>query len=91
MNTVDLDLPAECPEAQERECRMSAELYQNARQTMGELRDMMRETGISWDYISRQIDEARQSTSAVGKAFRQTDEYSTGIGKNLYDKPRNIW
>lgn len=90
-NTVDMELTGEDGEDSNRECRMSVELYQNARQTMGELRDLMRETGMSWDFIEHQIGEANRKPSALDKALRQMDDYTTGAGKTLRDKPKNVW
>lgn len=73
------------------ECRMSVELFQNARQTMGELRDIMRMAGFSWDFIQHEIDLANHPNSPVGKALDSIDPYSTGIGNSLRDLPSNVW
>lgn len=70
---------------------MSTELYQNARQTMGELRDFMRATGISWDFIQHQIDIANHPKSSIDKTIQKMDPYSTGPGKSLRDLPSNVW
>ncbi|MDE5850336.1 MAG: hypothetical protein K2H38_09360 [Muribaculaceae bacterium] len=90
-DTIDFKLPAENPEETSRECHMSIELFQNARQTMGELRDLVRETGISWDFLSQQIERAQHPSSPVDKALDRMDDYSTGLGKTLHDKDSNIW
>ena len=90
-DTIDFELPAENPEETSRECHMSLELFQNARQTMGELRDWMRETGISWDCLKTQIERAQPLSSPVDKALDRMDDYSTGLGKTLHDKDSNIW
>lgn len=85
---IDIKLPAERPEEDMRDCHMSQELFQNASQTMGELRDWMRETGISWDCLHHHIERAQHVSSPIEKAL---DNYSTGLGKTLNDKPSNIW
>ncbi len=74
-----------------RECHMSADLYQNACQTMGELRDILRASGMSWEFIQHQIDLANHRVSAIDDVFLSFDEYSTGLGKNLRDLPSNVW
>ncbi|MDE6291059.1 MAG: hypothetical protein K2M16_05965 [Muribaculaceae bacterium] len=89
-DTIDFKLPAESPEETSRECHMSQELFQNARQTMGELRDWMRATGVSWDFLREISMEATASASPLDKALRRMDEYSTGPGRSLHDKPSNI-
>lgn len=73
------------------DCGMSIELFQNARQTMGELRDFMRATGISWDFIQHQIDLASHPKSSIDKAIQAMNPYSTGPGKSLRDLPSNVW
>ena len=90
-NTINFELPAENPEDASRECHMSLELFQNASRTMGELRDFVRETGISWDFLRQQIDRARQKPSPIDKALDSMDEYSTGLGRSLHDKASNVW
>ncbi len=70
---------------------MSIELFQNARQTMGELRDFLRTTGISWDFIQHQIDLANQPHSPIDHALDSMNPYSTGPGKSLHDLPSNVW
>ncbi len=90
-NTIDLELHAENPLDVSRECHMSLELYQNARQTMGELRDWMRTAGISWDFIQHHIDEAQRPKSAVDKAMDSMDDYTTGFGHSLQNKDHNVW
>ncbi len=75
----------------QRECAMSVELFQNARQTMGELRDIMRELHISWDFIQYQIDLANHPKSTLDKIIQSMDDYSTGPGKSLKDLPSNVW
>ena len=70
---------------------MSIELFQNARQTMGELRDLMRTTGISWDFIQHQIDLAYHRQSPLNKAMQSIDPYTTGPGKSLQNLPSNIF
>ena len=87
-DTIDIKLPAERPEEDMRNCRMSQQLFQNASQTMGELRDWMRETGISWDCLCHQIERAKHGSSTIDKVL---DDYSTGLGKTLSDKPSNVW
>ncbi len=74
-----------------RKCYMSSDLFQNARQTMGELRDIMRELGISWRFIQYQIDLAMKPISPIEKAFQSIDDYTTGFGKSLKDLPSNVW
>ncbi len=74
-----------------RSCQMSAELFQNARQTMGELRDILRASGVSWDFIQHQVDLAAQAQSPIEKALGSMDPYSTGPGHSLRDLPSNIW
>ena len=90
-DTIDMELPSEGPEELPRDCRMSLELYQNARQTMGELRDLLRSTGMSWDFIQTQIDAAQTPPSPIDKALGRMDDYSTGPGRSLEGKPRNVW
>ena len=87
-DTIDIELPAERSEGTPRGCQMSQELFQNASQTMGELRDWMRATGVSWDCLSHQMELARHTPSPLDKAL---DNYSTGLGKTLSDKPSNVW
>lgn len=87
---IDIKLPAESPDEDIRECHMSQELFQNASRTMGELRDFMRETGVSWDVLQQNIERARPPHSAIEKALARMDDYSTGIGRSLYDKQSNI-
>ncbi|MDE5840345.1 MAG: hypothetical protein K2H49_05440 [Muribaculaceae bacterium] len=88
---VKVSLPPENPEELPRECRMSVELFQNARMTMGELRDLMRQIGISWDFIQFQIDFANRPSSPLDKALRTMDPYATGPGRSLRDLPPNVW
>ncbi len=90
-DTLHFLLPAEEPAGEERVCRMSPELFQNARQTMGELRDMMREQHFSWDFIKYQIEAAQSAPSPLDKALRQMDDYSIGIGKHIQGTPKNEW
>lgn len=88
---IHITIPPTNPEEMPRDCRMSIDLYQNARQTMGELRDLMRCLGISWDFIQHEIDRANHPKSAIDKAMDAMDEYSTGPGKSLRNLPSNIW
>lgn len=74
-----------------RDCLMSIDLYQNACMTMGELRDLMRQLGISWDFIKHQIDRANRPVSPLARALDSMDEYSTGTGHSLRDLPSNIF
>ncbi len=74
-----------------RECSMSIDLFQNARQTMGELRDLLRAMGLSWDFIQHEIDIANTSVSPVDKTLHAFDDYTTGVGKSLHNLPSNIW
>ncbi len=74
-----------------RECTMSIEFFQNARQTMGELRDLMGGLKISWDFIQSQIDLATCPKSPIDKALQSMDNYTTGPGKSLKDLPSNVW
>ncbi len=90
-DNVSVWLPPEEAAAEPRVCRMSVELYQNAQQTMGELRDMMREMKVSWDFLQQQIEAARHDASPVEKALRQMDSYSTGMGKSLGELGKNVW
>ena len=89
-DTIDIELPAERSEGITRECHMSQELFQNARQTMGELRDFMRETGVSWEVLQQNIDRARRPATAVERAIDRMDDYTVGLGRSLHDKPSNI-
>ncbi|MDE5996808.1 MAG: hypothetical protein K2G77_01200 [Muribaculaceae bacterium] len=86
-----LTLPSEYPEEMPRECHMSLELFQNALRTMGELRDLLRETGISWEFIQHEIDIANHPKSPLDKAIDSMDLYKTGLGHSLHDLPSNIW
>ncbi|MDE6650101.1 MAG: hypothetical protein K2K45_09255 [Muribaculaceae bacterium] len=88
---IKVPLSPENPEELPRECTMSVELFQNARMTMGELRDLMRQTGISWDFIQYQIDLANHPSSPLDKVFRTMDPYTTGPGRSLRDLPSNVW
>lgn len=88
--TIELDLPSGSTEDIGRECHMSLELYQNARQTMGELRDFMRETGMSWEFIQSQIERSKTSVNTVERLLDRLDDYSTGLGKSLHDKNSNV-
>ena len=88
--TIDLELPSGSPENTARECHMSLELYQNARQTMGELRDFMRETGMSWEFVRSQIERSQTAATPVDKILDRLDDYSTGLGKSLHDKESNV-
>ena len=88
--TIDLELPSGSPEDTERECHMSLELYQNARQTMGELRDVIRQTGMSWDFIQSQIERSQPTDTPVERILDRLDDYSTGLGKSLHDKKSNV-
>ncbi len=74
-----------------RACQMSIELFQNARQTMGELRDFLREAGISWDFIQHQIDLANRPSSPLDKALESMNPYTTGSANSLHDLPHNVW
>ncbi|MDE6479160.1 MAG: hypothetical protein K2L45_02735 [Muribaculaceae bacterium] len=88
---VKLSLPSENPEKISSDCQMSVELFQNARQTMGELHDIMRQTGISWDFIRHEIDLANRRLSPLDKALQSMDPYTTGPGKSLQGLPSNIF
>ena len=88
---VNISLPSESPVEIPRDCQMSVELFQNARQTMGELRDIMRQTGISWDFIRHEIDRANHRSSPLDKALQSMDPYTTGPGKSLHNLPSNIF
>ena len=88
---VDVWLPDDDTAENCRACHMSVELYQNARQTMGELRDMMRTEGISWDFLRYWIEEGQKEMTPIVKAINSMDEYSTGIGRSLHDKGSNVW
>lgn len=90
-NTVKIELPAISAEEQPRECRMSLDLYQNARMTMGELRDMVREKVMSWEFLEYVVNESQRPRSALDRVMDKMDDYSTGIGRSLHDKPSNIW
>ena len=90
-NLIKLNLLHDESSEASRECHMSIDLYQNARTTMGELRDMMRETGISWNYIQQQIDRASHPLTGVEKALDSMDPYTTAPGNTLRDLPRNVW
>lgn len=74
-----------------RECRMSIDLYQNARMTMGELRDMVRERVFSWEFLEYVIRESRRPKGALEKTLGLMDDYTTGVGKTLHDKASNVW
>lgn len=73
------------------ECTMSLELFQNARMTMGELRDLAREGGFSWEFLQRQIEDAQRSPSTLDKIHAKMDDYSTGPGRSLHDKSSNFF
>ena len=88
---IDFPLPSDIPEGPPRECRMSLELYQNARQTMGEIRDFLRESGMSWDFIQSQIERSKTPGTPLGRALQRLDDYSTGPGRSLQDKESNVW
>lgn len=88
--TIELDLPSGSMKNTGRECLMSLELYQNARQTMGELRDFMRETGMSWEFIQSQIERSKTPANTMERLLDRLDDYSTGLGKSLHDKNSNV-
>ena len=88
---IKINLPSDIPGEASHECCMSVDLYENARMTMGELRDTMRQLGISWEFIRQQIEIANSHSSPVDKALDSMDEYSTGPGKSLRDLPSNIF
>ena len=90
-DTIDFELPAETPDDMPRDCHMSQELFQNASLTMGELRDFIRESGVSWDFISAQIEQSQHAPSPLQRALNRIDEYSTGIANSLENKPSNVW
>ena len=73
------------------EYTMSLELFQNARMTMGELRDLAREGGFSWEFLQRQIEDAQHSPSPLDKIHAKMDDYSTGPGRSLHDKSSNFF
>lgn len=73
------------------DCTMSLELFQNARMTMGELRDLAREGGFSWEFLQRQIEDAQHSPSPLDKIHAKMDDYSTGPGRSLHDKSSNFF
>ena len=85
-----MELPPERAEELPRDFDMSVELYQNARQTMGEVRDLLRATGMSWDFIQSQIDMAQTPLSPLDKALARMDDYLTGPGHSLHAKSSNI-
>lgn len=88
---VSLSLRSYHQEDMSEKCIMSVELFQNARQTMGELRDLMHETGISWDFISHEIEYANHRLSPVNKVLQSMDPYTTGLGKSLQGLSSNIF
>lgn len=88
---IHLYLPSESIGETPRECHMSEELFRNARMTMGELRDFLSHTGISWDFILHQVELADRPLSPLDKALRSMDPYTTGPGKSLRDLPSNVW
>lgn len=88
---INLSLPSESTVEIPRDCKMSIELFQNARQTMGELRDMMRQTGISWDFLQHEIELANHRLSPVNKVLQSMDPYTTGLGKSLQGLSSNIF
>lgn len=90
-STVKIELPSENPEEMPRECHMSIDLYQNARMTMGELRDMVREGVFSWEFLEYVIGQSRRPLTPIDKALQKLDDYTTGIGKTLHDKPCNVF
>lgn len=89
-DTIKFTLPPEGPTETPHECQMSIDLFQNARQTMGELRDFIRHSGLSWDFIQSQIDRSKPSPSPIHKALSRMDEYATGPGRSLHDLPSNV-
>lgn len=88
---INLSLPSATPMDAPRTCQMSTELFQNARQTMGELRDLLRYTGLSWDFIQHEIDRTKNPNSPIDRALTSMDPYTTGPGRSLRDLPSNIW
>lgn len=88
---INVSLPSESPEERARDCQISGELFRNACQTMGELRDILRETGISWDFIRHEIDRANHRSSPLDKVSQSMDPYTTGPGKSLQGLPSNIF
>lgn len=89
--SIRMSLPSENPHESPRDCRMSLDFYQNARMTMGELRDLVRARVFSWDFLEYHIREAQRPRSSIDKALDKLDDYSIGIGKTLHDKPSNVW
>lgn len=69
---------------------MSEELLANARQTMGELRDLMRATGITWDFIEKEIERANRKRTGIERIMDSLDPYTTGPGRSLKDLPSNV-
>ncbi len=88
---IKISLPCEINEMGPRECCMSVSLFENARQTMGELRDIMRMTGLSWDFIQKQINMVNHPFSPIEKELKSIDDYSIGLGKSLEFLPHNVW
>ena len=90
-DTISINLPGETLQGERRKCNMSIDLYQNACLTMGELRDLMRATGISWEFIQHEIDRANSRRTGIEKVMDSMDPYMTGPGRSLKDLPRNVW
>lgn len=90
-NSVKIKLPSVNAEEQPRECRMSLDLYQNARMTMGELRDLVRAGVFSWEFLEYVIQDGQRPRSAVDRAMDKMDDYTMGIGKSLRGKRSNVW
>ncbi|MDE6023524.1 MAG: hypothetical protein K2G13_08495 [Muribaculaceae bacterium] len=89
--SVRMNLLVENPQEKPRACQMSLEFYQNARMTMGELRDMVRAGIFSWDFLEHHIREAQRPKGVVENSLQKFDDYSIGLGKTLHDKPINVW
>ncbi len=89
--TLRIDLPSDNPSDNPRECRMSLDFYQNARLTMGELRDLVRAGVFSWEFLEYHIRKAQCPRSPLDKTLDKLDDYTTGLGKSLHDKPSNVW
>lgn len=90
-NTVKIALPSVNLEDHPRECLMSIDLFQNARMTMGELRDLVREGVLSWEFLDYHIRFANTPRSAIDRTLDKMDDYTVGVGKTLHDKPTNVW
>ena len=87
---INISLRSESPEELPRDCHMSLDRYQNACLTMGELRDIMSQIDISWEFLQTKIDRASRPASPLDKVYRFMDPYSIGPGKSIRTLSSNV-